>query len=109
MPIIGTCVITIISSLALFRLTAFLYINAAYGRAAWETGLRVADNKGHLSNGAELSRMGSFIVYEGSYFLTVPFFLGSGFGLPYLQMRLRGEYLAEQLDRWNKENGRERK
>src|SRR4051794_35617950 len=89
-PIIGTALVTIISSLLLFRLTAFLYINAAYGRAAWESGLRVADNKSHLSNGSELSRAGSFIVYDGSYFLTAPFFFGSVLGFPYIQMCLRG-------------------
>ena len=105
-PIVAMAVVTIVSSILLFHLTAFVYINWKYGRAAWENGLRVADNKGHLSDGSELSRTGSFIVYDGSYFLSVPFFFGSVLGFPYLRMRLRGERLSEQLERWKEENGR---
>jgi hypothetical protein len=108
LSITGTAVVTIASSLLLFRLTAFLYINAAYGHAAWENGLRVVDNKGHLSDGGELSRTGDVIVYSGSYLLSVPFFLGSAVGLPYLRMRLRGERLTEQLARWKHEDEQRR-
>ncbi len=104
LPILGMFVITIVASFAMFRVGQFVYINAAYGRAAWEGGLRVVDNKGHLTNGELLSGKGHLIVYGGSFLLTAGFFLGAGFGLTYLSMRLRGERLGEQLRRWKEEN-----
>jgi len=90
----------IFSSHLMFRLAQFLYIRAAFGRAAWESGLRVVDKQGHLSNGAELSAMGHVVVDLGGGLLTAMVFVGIGLGLPYLRMRLCGERLSEQLDRW---------
>ena len=58
LPVIGVVIGTIVTSLLMFQLAAYLYIKKAYGRAAWEGGLRVVDNKGNLSDGTELSRVG---------------------------------------------------
>ena len=84
----------------MFRLAQFLYIRAAFGRAAWESGLRVVDKQGHLSNGVELSAMGHVVVDLGGGLLTAMVFVDLGLGLPYLRMRLCGERLTEQMDRW---------
>jgi hypothetical protein len=105
LPILGIVVVTLIASRLMDRLAQYLYVNVAYGHAAWHSGLRLVDNKGHLSNGAQLSGTGQFLVYAGGFLLTLAFFLGSAFGLPYLAMRRRGERLSDQLDRWQRESG----
>jgi hypothetical protein len=104
LPVIAVVAITIISSHFTFRLAEYLYIKGTFGQAAWDGGLRVVDNKGHLSNGQELSGAGNFLVNFGSYLMSVPFFAGSAFGFVYLSMRLRGERFSEQLRRWKSEH-----
>jgi len=44
--------------------------------------------------------MGHVVVDLGGGLLTAMVFVGIGLGLPYLRMRLCGERLSEQLDRW---------
>jgi hypothetical protein len=104
LPLLGIPIITIMASFKMFYLAEFLYINSAYGRAAWDAGLRVIDNKGHLSNGDSLDGWGHFFVYFGSYLMTVPFFAASVFGLTFARMKFYGEQLSEQLAKWKSEN-----
>jgi hypothetical protein len=106
LPILGVVLVTVGASSAMHCVAQCLHINAAYGSAAWDGGLRVIDNKGHLSNGESLSGWGQFFVFGGSFLMTAPFFLGSAFGFAYLRMKLRGERLIEQLARWRSENQR---
>lgn len=87
--------ITIWASFATFDLVEYAVINCVYGTSAWDGGLRVIDNKGHLSDGRELSGFHKRVLYTGSGFLTVPFFLGSAFGFTYLNMRLHGKRLRD--------------
>jgi hypothetical protein len=107
LPVLVAVVATIISSLLMFQLTQYLYISAAYGREAWQGGLRVVDKKGNLSDGRRLSRAGHVAVYGGGCLLMVPVFLGCGLGLPFLGMKLRRERLGEQLARWKAEHQEE--
>jgi hypothetical protein len=93
-----------VSSRFMYLLAQFLYISAAYGRAAWDGGLRLVGKHGHLSNGADLAAWGNVVIGLGTYLLTVPVLAAVPLGLPYLTMRLRGERRAEQLDRWEAEN-----
>jgi hypothetical protein len=88
-------VITIWASFATFDLVEYAVINGVYGASAWDSGLRVIDNKGHLSDGRELSGFHKRVLYTGSGLLTVPFFLGSAFGFTYLNMRLHGKRLRD--------------
>jgi hypothetical protein len=95
---VAVAVITIGSSFWTFDLVERWVIKSAYGEAAWDGGLRVADNKGHLSDGRELTSSQSVAVYFGSYLLSVPFFLGSAIGLSYVNMRLHGEKFRDSRD-----------
>src|SRR5437763_17215813 len=93
LAVLGTLILTIALLQAMCRVMQVLYINAAYGRAAWDEGLRVIDNPARLSNGEPLSRWDHTFITVGSFLLTIPFFLGSGYGLTYLSMKLHGESL----------------
>jgi hypothetical protein len=66
-----------------------------YGKDAWNNGLRVVDKKGRLSDGRELSRFHYFVLNFGSYFLCAPIFIGSAFGLAYINMRMHGKRLRD--------------
>jgi hypothetical protein len=94
-PAIGVVLITFWSSCWTFNLVEEWSIRSTYGNAAWVGGLRVIDNKGHLSNGRELSGVQYQVVYFGSYLLSVPFFFGAVCGLSYLNMRLHGVRLRD--------------
>ncbi len=63
-------------------------IQNEYGMEAWESGLRVIDNKGNLSDGSALSGSNEFILYVGSFILTVPIFLLTGIGLSIIFMKI---------------------
>lgn len=104
LPILGIIVITIAASFRMFHLAQFLYIDYAFGRDAWNAGLRIIDKQGHLSNGASLSGWGHLFVFVGSFLMTVPFFLGLAFGFTYVSMKFHGEKLNEQLAKWTTEN-----
>jgi hypothetical protein len=94
-PVLGVVVITIWSSFVTYDLIHYLLINWVYGPEQWTAGLRVVDNKGNLSDGTTLSSMNEVILYVGSYLVSVPFFLGSAWGLTYLNMRLHGKRLCD--------------
>ena len=104
LPLLGIPIITIAASFQMFHLAEFFNIDSVYGRAAWNAGLRVIDKQGHLSNGTSLSGWGNFLVFFGSFLLTIPFFLGSAFGLTYASMKLHGEHFKDQLAKWKSEN-----
>ena len=104
LPALGMLVIGISSLFLSFRLAEYVYINAAYGREAWQGGLRVVNKQGGLSNGQSLTRKGELIVFGGNFLLTAFCFLGGGFAMTYLSMRMRGERLEEQLAKWDEEN-----
>jgi hypothetical protein len=94
-PILGVLVITIWSSFWTYDFGEYALINNVYGADAWTSGLRVTDNKGHLSDGRELSTFHKIVLHFGSFLLGVPFFIGSAFGLAYLNMRLHGKRLRD--------------
>ena len=76
-------------------------IRSAYGATAWDDGLRLAHKDGRLTDGRKLTASQVRTLFVGSYFLSVPFFLGSAFGLAYLNMRLHGEKFGGHGDRRN--------
>jgi hypothetical protein len=104
LPTLGMLVVTLIAIIQMNHLAQYLYITKTYGQAAWDSGFRVIDKQGHLSNGRSLTGWGNFFVFFGGYLMSVPFFLGSGLGLCYINMKLRGEKLREQLSRWRSEH-----
>lgn len=94
-PILGVFVITIWSAFWIFDVVEYALINSVYGTDAWDHGLRVVDKNGRLSDGRELSRLHTVVLNYGSFLLSVPFFLGSAFGLAYLKLRLHGKRLHD--------------
>jgi hypothetical protein len=90
-PVLGVVVVTIAFSFWTFDLVEYALINSVYGTDAWNNGLRVTDKKGHLSDGRELSGLHRIVLNYGSFLLCVPVFIGSAFGLAYLNMRLHGK------------------
>ncbi len=78
------------SSPKVFYLVQYLCINAVYGSAAWQSGLRVIDNKGTLSNGGHLSGLHNLIVYNGTFLILVSIFFGTALVVGYVNMRLKG-------------------
>lgn len=104
--ILGVLIVTISTSHLMFKLAEYLVINCTYGHAAWAQGLRVTDNKGHLSNGDSLSGWASEAVYGGGFLLTVPFFLGSYLLFGYIGLRLSGRRLSDPppKKKWDSSN-----
>jgi len=94
-PLLGVLVITIACSFGSYALVKYAIINGAYGTDAWDNGLRVVDKHGHLSDGRVLSGFLRAVLNFGSFLLCVPFFVGSAFGLAYLNMRLHGKRLSD--------------
>lgn len=94
-PSLGIVAITIWSTFKIFHMVQYILINSVFGPEKWQAGLRVIDNKGNLSDGTVLSAMNQVILYFGSYFLTVPIFVVTAYGLSYLNMRLHGHQLKD--------------
>jgi len=101
---IGMLAVTVPSSFILFRLAKDIYVRFAYGRAAWDAGLRITDKHGHLSDGTSISEFGQVIVDGGGFLMTAAVCFGSVVAFAYLMMRVKGERLGEQLGRWRNEN-----
>jgi len=94
-PLLGVVVLTIAASFWTFDLVEYALLNAVYGADAWDAGLRVVDNKGRLSDGGRLSRFHHVVLHLGSFLLAAPVFVGSAFGLAYLNLRLHGKRLGD--------------
>lgn len=94
-PLIGVLIITIACSFWTYDLIRYAIINGVYGTDAWAGGLRVVDKHGHLSDGRVLSGFHRIVLNFGSFLLCAPVFVGSAFGLAYLNMRLHGKRFSE--------------
>lgn len=94
-PILGVLVVTVWASFRTYDFVEYAIIETVYGADAWDSGLRVVDKRGRLSDGKELSKFHTIVLNGGSWLLSLPFFIGSGFGLAYINMRLHGKRLCD--------------
>jgi hypothetical protein len=92
---IGAIFVAVVVSSRSFSFLQYLVIRHFYGHEAWANGLHFTSKWGDLSNGDVLSGWPCFTVFMGSFFLTVPCFLGSLYLFSYIGLRLRGRCLSD--------------
>ena len=92
---VGVVLVVISASTRIYHLVEYLLICHAYGDKAWASGLRVVNKWGELSDGGNLTALGTVTLLVTPFILMIPIFLGSFWLFSYVGLRFRGRRLDD--------------